>query len=49
MDALVDAVKESFRAEKKRTPITSLKMYVKPEDRAVYYVVNEKFEGKLPL
>ena len=49
VDALVDAVKESFRAEKKRTPITSLKMYVKPEDRAVYYVVNEKFEGKLPL
>lgn len=49
VDALVDAVKESFHAEKKRTPITSLKMYVKPEDRAVYYVVNEKFEGKLSL
>ena len=47
VDALVEAVQKSFREEKKRTPITSLKMYVKPEDGAVYYVINEKFEGKL--
>lgn len=49
VDDVVEAVKKSFREEKKRTPITSLKMYVKPEDRAVYYVINEKFEGKLEL
>ena len=49
VDDVVEAVKNSFREEKKRTPITSLKMYVKPEDRAVYYVINEKFEGKLEL
>jgi hypothetical protein len=47
MDALVDAVKASFREEKKRTRITSLKMYVKPEEHTVYYVVNESFEGKV--
>lgn len=47
VDALAEAVQKSFREEKKRTPITSLKMYVKPEDGAVYYVINEKFEGKL--
>lgn len=49
MDALVEAVKESFHAEKKRTLITSLKMYVKPEEHTAYYVINETFEGKIPL
>lgn len=49
VDEVTEAVKNSFREEKKRTPVTSLKMYVKPEDRAVYYVINEKFEGKLEL
>ena len=47
MDALVDAVKASFREEKKRTRITSLKMYVKPEERTAYYVVNEKYTGSV--
>lgn len=49
MDVLVEAVKEAFHAEKKRTLITSLKMYVKPEEHTAYYVVNETFEGKIPL
>ena len=49
MDALTEAVKASFHGEKKRTLITSLKMYVKPEEHTVYYVVNETIEGKLPF
>lgn len=49
MDVLVEAVKEAFHAEKKRTLITSLKMYVKPEEHTAYYVVNETFEGKISL
>lgn len=49
MDALTEAVKASFHEEKKRTLITSLKMYVKPEEHTVYYVVNETIEGKLPF
>ena len=49
MDALVEAVKANFHAEKKRTLITSLKMYVKPEEHTAYYVINETFEGKIPL
>lgn len=49
IDALVEAVKADFHAEKKRTLITSLKMYVKPEEHTAYYVVNETFEGKIPL
>ena len=49
MDALTEAVKASCHGEKKRTLITSLKMYVKPEEHTVYYVVNETIEGKLPF
>jgi len=34
-------------AEKKRTLTTGLKLYVKPEEHAAYYVVNEKFIGSI--
>lgn len=49
MDTLVEAVKADFHTEKKRTLITSLKMYVKPEEHTAYYVVNKTFEGKISL
>ena len=44
---LVDAAKAEFRKEKKRTRITGMKLYVKPEERTAYYVINEKSEGKV--
>ena len=47
MDTLVEAAKADFRQEKKRTPITDLKLHVKPEERTAYYVVNEKFNGSV--
>ena len=47
LDTLVEAAKADFRQEKKRTPITDLKLYVKPEERVAYYVVNEKFNGSV--
>lgn len=47
MDALVETVKKSFHAEKKRTLVTSLKMYVKPEESTAYYVINGEYEGKI--
>ena len=47
MDTLVEAAKADFRQEKKRTPITDLKLYVKPEERMAYYVVNEKYNGSI--
>ncbi len=47
MDTLVEAAKADFRQAKKRTPITDLKLYVKPEERTAYYVVNEKFNGSV--
>lgn len=47
LDALVEAAKTDFHASKKRTLITELKLYVKPEDHMAYYVINEKYEGKI--
>lgn len=49
LGALAEAAKAEFRAEHKRTLVTGLKLYIKPEDQTAYYVVNETFEGKLPL
>ena len=45
LDTLVEAAKADFRQEKKRTPITDLKLYVKPAERMAYYVINEKYNG----
>ena len=47
VNALVEAAKADFRAVKKRMLITDLKLYVKPEEHAAYYVINGKFEGKI--
>jgi len=47
LSTLVDAAKAEFRKAKKRTLITDLKLYVKPEEHAAYYVVNEKFTGSI--
>lgn len=49
LDALVEKAKEDFKSAHKRTPIVSLKMYLKPEDNAAYYVVNETSAGKVDL
>ena len=49
LNALAEAAKADFRAAKKRTLITDLKLYIKPEEGVAYYVVNEIFEGKIPF
>ena len=45
--ALAEAAKADFRQTKKRTLITELKLYVKPEEHTVYYVINGEFNGKI--
>ncbi|MCH5260773.1 MAG: hypothetical protein J1F18_13505 [Lachnospiraceae bacterium] len=49
LDTLVDAAKADFHTNKKRTLVTDLKLYVKPEDSMAYYVINGTFEGKISL
>lgn len=47
IDALVEAAKDDFHQTKKRTRITAMKLYVKPDERVAYYVINEGHEGKI--
>lgn len=49
MTALVEAAKADFHMTKKRTLVTELKLYAKPEDRMAYYVINGTHEGKIPF
>lgn len=49
VNALTEAAKADFKQAHKRTKITSLRLYIKPEDYAAYYVVNETFAGKVDL
>lgn len=45
--ALIEAARADFKAKKKRTLLTDLKLYLKPEERAAYYVANENIDGKI--
>ena len=47
LSTLAEAAKADFRQAKKRTPITDLKLYVKPEEHAAYYVINDKHSGSI--
>lgn len=47
VDALVEAAKADFRKTKKRTLITAMKLYVKPEEKMAYYVINEEHKGEI--
>lgn len=45
--ALVDAAKAEFKANNTNAKIADLKVYVKPEEHAAYYVVNGDVNGKV--
>ena len=45
--ALVQAAKDDFKANHKRTLLTELNLYLKPEDSTLYYVANGSIEGKI--
>lgn len=47
MSTLVEAAKTDFHKAKKRTLVTDMKLYVKPEEHMAYYVINEKFTGSI--
>lgn len=49
MAALAEAAKADFHSVKKRALVTSLKLYIKPEEGAAYYVINEDYNGKIML
>ena len=46
---LVENAKNEFHSVKKRTLVTDMKLYIKPEEHMAYYVINDTYEGKIPL
>lgn len=49
-DEVVKAVKKNWTdAGNKTSDIKSLELYLKPEDNAVYYVINSTEEGSIAL
>jgi len=44
---LVQAAKDDFKANHKRTLLTELNLYLKPEESTLYYVANGSTEGKI--
>ena len=49
VEALAVKAKAAFKAEHKRTAVLSCRIYVKPEDNAAYYVINDTFFGRVEL
>ncbi len=45
--ALVQAAKDDFKSKHKRTLLTELNLYLKPEESTLYYVANGSVEGKI--
>lgn len=49
-NAIIEKIKEQYVSEGHRVGnIKSLKLYLKPEDRAAYYVINDRYAGKVDL
>lgn len=49
LETLVGAAKADFHTKRKRTLVTGLKLYIKPEEQMAYYVINEEYSGSVPL
>lgn len=48
--AIIEKIKEQYVSEGHRAGnIKSLKLYLKPEDRAAYFVINDRYAGKVDL
>ena len=47
LKALERAARDDFKASHKRTLLTELNLYLKPEENTLYYVANGSVEGKI--
>lgn len=48
VNEIVEASKAAYKADNKAA-IKSVKVYIKPEDKAAYYVINDDVSGKVDL
>lgn len=47
MAVLIEEAKSDFHKTRKRALVTDMKLYVKPEERMAYYVINGSFTGSI--
>ena len=49
VEELAAKAKAAFKENNKRTAVLSCRIYIKPEDNAAYYVINDTFFGRIEL
>ncbi len=49
MEEIAAKAKAAFKENNKRTAVLSCRIYVKPEDNAAYYVINDTYFGRVEL
>ena len=49
IDEVVENVKKTFAAQGNTEAVKSVKIYLKPEDQAAYYVINDEIEGRMDV
>ena len=49
MANIAEAAKAEFKAATKKSRISSLKIYLKPEEHVAYYVINDDFQGQVAI
>lgn len=49
VDEIIERAQKAYKNENKSKTITDIKVYIKPEDNAAYYVVNDNSAGKIDL
>lgn len=48
-EQMIQRVQDDYKAHGNTAEITSLQLYIKPEDWTIYYVINDGIVGKIPL
>ncbi len=48
-DQMIQRVQEDYKAHGNTAEISSIQLYIKPEEWTVYYVVNDGTVGRVPL
>lgn len=49
VDEIMQAAREDFHDKENQTSIQSVRLYLKPEDCAAYYVANGNYSGKVAM
>jgi hypothetical protein len=49
VEAVVAEAKAQFKAEMGRKAVKTCQVYVKPQENAAYFVINDEFSGKVEL